>query len=77
MKSNLYGTSKVLEYCRANNSFLVYSASSAVLGNNKEDSKLTPYAFTKQKMVELIKCYHDWFGLQYIITYFYNVYGPG
>jgi UDP-glucose 4-epimerase len=85
MKSNLYGTSQVLEYCHKNKSFLVYSASSAVLGNNtragtrepEDNSKLTPYAWTKQKMVELIKCYHEWFGLQYLITYFYNVYGPG
>ncbi len=77
IKSNLYGTSKVLQYCRQNNSFLVYSASSAVLGNDGKDSTLTPYAWTKSKMVELIKCYHEWFGLQYLITYFYNVYGEG
>jgi UDP-glucose 4-epimerase len=77
MKSNLYGTSKVLEYCHVNKCFLIYSASSAILGNNKEDSNLTPYAWTKCKMVELIKLYHKWFNMNYLITYFYNVYGEG
>jgi UDP-glucose 4-epimerase len=31
----------------------------------------------KAKMVELIKNYNMWYGLQYEICYFFNVYGPG
>jgi UDP-glucose 4-epimerase len=73
MKSNLLGTSNVLEYCVKKKSKLVYSASSAILG---ETLPATPYTYTKKCMVELIKCYHEWFNLEYIITYFYNVYGP-
>ena len=52
---------------------LVYSASSAILG---ESLPVTPYTYTKKCMTELIKCYHEWFQLEYVVTYFYNVYGP-
>ena len=72
MSNNLLGTTKVLELCTSKNAKLVYSASSAILG---EDLPSTPYTFTKKCMVELIKCYHKWYNLDYIITYFYNVYG--
>lgn len=75
MKSNLYGTSKVLDYAVKNKSLLVYSASSAIFGDNAQNA--TPYTWTKSKMVELITNYENWFGLQSVITYFYNVYGPG
>lgn len=72
-KSNLYGTTRVLDYCVEKKAKLVYSASSAIFAVNH----MTPYTWTKSKMVELIKQYHEWFNLDYIITYFYNVYGPG
>ena len=36
-----------------------------------------PYAWMKAKNCELIKNYAEWFGLQYAITYFFSVYGPG
>lgn len=74
LKSNLYGTSCVLEYSLKKKALFVYSASSAILG---ETVQRTPYTFTKRVMVDLIKRYHDWFGLHYVITYFYNVYGEG
>ena len=41
-----------------------------------KDENLSPYAWMKAKMVELIKNYNSWFNLQYEITYFFNVYGP-
>jgi len=72
MNNNLLGTTRVLELCKQKNAKLVYSASSAILG---EDLPTTPYTYTKKCMVELIKCYHKWYNLDYIITYFYNVYG--
>ena len=74
-QSNMYGTQQVLEYCVKNNSKLIYSGSSAIFGDNAD--KLSPYAFTKSKNIELIKNYNKWYGLKYCITYFYNVYGPG
>lgn len=77
MESNLYGTTKILEYCRKWGTKLIYSASSSKFGNNGEDENLSPYAWTKSKMVELIKNYNKWYDLQYEICYFFNVYGPG
>lgn len=77
MKSNLHGTSEVLEYCLKKNAKLIYSASSSKFGNRGADENLSPYSWAKAKMVELIKNYHEWFNLQYEICYFFNVYGPG
>jgi UDP-glucose 4-epimerase len=77
MKSNLYGTTKILEYCRKWGAKLIYSASSSIFGNDGEDENLSPYAWGKSKIVELIKNYNKWYGLQYEICYFFNVYGPG
>lgn len=76
-KSILYGTPKVLEMCRKWNAKLIYSASSSKFGNDGKDENLSPYSWCKSKMVELIKNYKDWFGLEYEICYFFNVYGPG
>jgi UDP-glucose 4-epimerase len=76
MKSNLYGTTKILDYCRKYGSKLIYSASSSKFGNNGKDENLSPYAWSKSKMVELIKNYNRWYNLQYEICYFFNVYGP-
>ena len=77
LKSNLHGTTRVLEMCRKWNAKLIYSASSSTFGNNGKDENLSPYAWIKSKTVELIKNYNDWFDLSYEICYFFNVYGPG
>ena len=55
---------------------LIYSATSATLGNNGKDKNLSPYAFTKSKNLELLENLRKWFGLKFEIIYFYNVYGP-
>jgi len=73
--TNVLGTKKVIELASQNKSKLIYSASSSKFGK-KSNEFLSPYAWTKAKNVELIKSYNKWFGLEYIITYFYNVYGP-
>ena len=67
---------KILDYCRKYGSKLIYSASSSKFGNNGRDENLSPYAWSKSKMVELIKNYNRWYNLQYEICYFFNVYGP-
>ncbi len=72
--SNTVGTQQVLEYAIKHKSKLIYSASSATFGDNKN---LSPYAFTKGQNIELIKNYEKWYNLNYAICYFYNVYGPG
>jgi UDP-glucose 4-epimerase len=74
---NIQGTKMVLDYCIAKNAKLIYSASSSKFGNDGKDENLSPYAWVKAKMVELIKNYSEWFNLKYEITYFYNAYGPG
>ena len=74
---NMQGTKMVLDYCIAKKAKLIYSASSSKFGNDGKDENLSPYAWMKAKMVELIKNYADWFDLKYEITYFYNAYGPG
>jgi UDP-glucose 4-epimerase len=76
-QSILSGTPKILDLCRHWDAKLIYSASSSKFGNDGKDENLSPYAWMKAKMVELIKNYHDWFDLQYEICYFFNVYGPG
>jgi len=76
-QSILSGTPKILDLCRHWGAKLIYSASSSKFGNDGKDENLSPYAWMKAKMVELIKNYHDWYGLQYEICYFFNVYGPG
>jgi UDP-glucose 4-epimerase len=75
-KTNFYGTQQVLQYANKNNSFLIYSGSSAIFGN-KDNPNLSPYSFTKSKNIELIHNYGRWYGLKFAICYFYNVYGPG
>ena len=74
MKTNLHGTTRILEMCRKWNAKLIYSASSSKFGNNGKDENLSPYSWVKSKMVELIKNYNEWYDLQYEICYFFNVY---
>lgn len=75
--SNVYGTKQVLDFCLKHKCKLIYAGSSSKFGNNGADEHLSPYAWTKSKNIELIKNYGSWFGLNYAICYFYNVYGPG
>ncbi len=75
--SNSIGTKEVLKFCLDNKIKLIYSATSASLGNKGLDKNLSPYAFTKAKNLELLENLNNWFGFKYEVIYFYNVYGPG
>lgn len=75
-ESILRGTPKVFEFAKKCSSKVIYSASSSKFGNHGEDENLSPYAWMKSKMVELLKNYNKWFGLNFEICYFFNVYGP-
>ncbi len=75
-ESNSIGTKEVFKFCLDNKIKLIYSATSASLGNKGADSKLSPYAFTKSKNLELLDNLKKWFGFEYEVIYFYNVYGP-
>tara|TARA_Y100000591_G_scaffold210380_1_gene182351 strand:- start:226 stop:1107 length:882 start_codon:yes stop_codon:yes gene_type:complete len=74
--SNSIGSKEVFKFCLDNKLKLVYSATSATLGNFGNDKSLSPYAFTKAKNLELLENLKKWFNLKYEIIYFYNVYGP-
>lgn len=74
--SNIKGSYEVIYFCLVNNIKIIYSATSASLGNNGSDQNLSPYAFSKSNNMNLIINLHKWFNLQYEIIYFYNVYGP-
>jgi len=75
--SNSVGTNSVFNFCLENNIKLIYSATSATLGNNGNDKNLSPYAFTKAKNLEFLENLKKWFKFKYEVIYFYNVYGPG
>ena len=76
-KSNSIGSNAVFKFCLDNNIKLIYSATSASLGNKGNDKNLSPYAFTKSKNLELLENLRKWFNLKFEVIYFYNVYGPG
>jgi len=71
---NIIGTLNVVKYALKNRSKLVYSATSMQLGE-KENQNLSPYAWSKSKNVELIENFSKWYGLDYSLAYFFNVYG--
>lgn len=75
--SNSIGTHEVFNFCLKNNIKLIYSATSASLGNDGKDKNLSPYSFTKSKNLELLENLNKWFGMKFEVIYFYNVYGPG
>jgi UDP-glucose 4-epimerase len=77
IQSNSIGTHEVFDFCLRNKIKLIYSATSASLGNKGEDKNLSPYAFTKSKNLELLENLKRWFDFKYEVIFFYNVYGPG
>ena len=76
ISSNTVGSHAVFNFCLDNKIQLIYSATSASLGNRGKDKDLSPYAFTKSINLELLENLKKWFKMKYEIVYFYNVYGP-
>ena len=76
INSNSVGSHAVFNFCFSNKIKLIYSATSASIGNNGLDKNLSPYAFTKAKNLEMLENLKKWFKFRYEIVYFYNVYGP-
>ncbi len=76
IESNSVGSNAVFNFCLKNKIKLIYSATSASLGNKGNDKNLSPYAFTKAKNLELLENLKKWFKFKYEVIYFYNVYGP-
>tara|TARA_B100001559_G_scaffold234736_1_gene197814 strand:- start:712 stop:1560 length:849 start_codon:yes stop_codon:yes gene_type:complete len=71
---NILGSFKLLEAIRKNNIPVVYAGSSTKLSYPGELH--SPYAFFKSTIAKLVQGYGDWYGINYNICYFYNVYGP-
>jgi len=72
---NVPGTFGVLEFAREMGAKVVYAGSSTKFGDGGMGRDQSPYAWTKATNTELVRNYGDWFGIDYAITYFYNVYG--
>jgi UDP-glucose 4-epimerase len=75
LSSNIEGSLNVFNFALKNKIKLIYSATSASLGNKGDDMNLSPYAFSKAKNLELLENLKKWFNFKYEIVYFYNVYG--
>jgi UDP-glucose 4-epimerase len=73
--SNIEGSSSVFNFALKNKIRLIYSATSASLGNKGQDMNLSPYAFSKAKNLELLENLKKWFNFKHEVIYFYNVYG--
>ena len=74
--SNSIGTSSIFKFCLKNKIKLIYSATSATLGNRGYDKNLSPYSFTKSQNLELLNNLKKWYNFKFEVIYFYNVYGP-
>ena len=74
--SNTIGSNAVFNFCLNNKIKLIYSATSASLGNKGKDKNLSPYAFSKARNLEILENFKKWFNFKYEVIYFYNVYGP-
>jgi len=75
LSSNIEGSSNVFNFSLKNKIKLIYSATSASLGNKGKDMNLSPYAFSKAKNLEFLENLKKWFNFRYEVIYFYNVYG--
>jgi len=76
IESNTIGSNAIFNFCLKNKIKLIYSATSATLGNNGDDKNLSPYAFTKSKNLEFLENLKKWYNFKFEVVYFYNVYGP-
>jgi len=77
---NLAGTLGVLELWRRHKCKLIYAGSSTKFADPRPDGidgpNLSPYTWSKAANSNLVRNYGNWYGLDYAIAYFYNVYGP-
>ena len=71
---NMMGTIEVIKYAKKYNAKLIYAGSSTKFGSDG-GANSSPYAFTKSTNTQLVQNFAEWYGLDYAITYFYNVYG--
>ena len=70
IESNTVGSNSVFNFCLKNKIKLIYSATSASLGNKGDDKNLSPYAFSKSKNLELLENLKKWFNFKYEVIFF-------
>ena len=75
-QSNSIGSGAVFKFCMEQDIKLIYSATSASIVKKNLNKNLSPYAFTKEKNLELLENLNKWFKFKFEVIYFYNVYGP-
>ena len=71
---NVLGTIEVIKFAKKVGAKLIYAGSSTKFGSDG-GANSSPYAFTKSTNTQLVQNFSEWYGLDYAITYFYNVYG--
>ena len=72
VRINVTGTTKVMEWAKANKVKVIYAGSSS----KHHDPSDSPYALTKFLGEEICKLYKKLFNVNVEIARFYNVYGP-
>lgn len=77
LNQNLLSTPKFFNWAVNNSDKIIYAASSTRMGLDTEPTNASPYAFSKSYSAQLLQNLGNWFGVNYAISYFYNVYGEG
>ena len=72
MRNNIVATSTVLDYARQNETPVIYSSSSSVVGNGAGPA--SPYALSKQVGEAETLLYHRLYGLKTVALRYFNVY---
>ena len=70
ISSNTIGSHEVFNFCLLNKIKLIYSATSASIGNKGNDKNLSPYAFTKAKNLEMLENLKRWYNFKFEIFIF-------
>ena len=76
IESNSIGSNAVFNFCLKNKIKLIYSATSASLGNSGRDKNLSPYAFSKSKNLELLENLKNGLNLNLKLFTFTMFMGP-
>jgi len=74
-KFNKLGTHQVLNFVKKTKAKLIYAGSSTKYAEQYDGYIQSPYAWSKASNTEYVKKFAEWNGIDYAITYFYNVYG--
>ena len=76
INSNSIGTHEVFNFCLQNKIKLIYSATSASIGNKGKDKIYLHMHLQNLKNLEMLENLKRWYNFKFEIIYFYNVYGP-